>query len=181
MQFYLHLLLLSPSLTTRAATPSWAFSLPYSLHICIQILPFLSGKAQERWKWMPEVHLAEIPLQPRLRWAGDCGGAPCPWEWAASVPGSPTASSLVPIAHLALLSPEEARGFQKLFCSWKRLHPYLFCNNLATATHSRIPPFTGFVMPHVWHSQVSNCAFHWRLGCFNNRLLQCSALRKGKE
>jgi len=73
--------------------------------------------------------------------------APC--ERAASVPGSPVAR--LPVDGPAILweSPACAEAAKSCFAVGEGCHPYLYGDNLVTATHSHSSPFTGLVTLHM--------------------------------
>lgn len=182
--FYLRLLLLVPSLTPRAATPSSAFSLPIPPHIPVFAARSSPSRVENHGK--DEIQCLRFTWQSFPRGHipgghGDRGGAPCPPRASGKRAGEPCGELAGRWPCRLAGEPCLGRGCQKLFCSWRRLRPYLFSDNLVTATHGRGSLFAGLVMLHLRRSQVSNCALRYCLGWFNNRLLQCSALRKGKE
>lgn len=161
MQFYLRLLLLVPSLTPRAAMPSSASSLPGPLHI-----PIFAARSSPSWV---ETHGKDESECLRFTWQSfscghvpgghaDRGGAPCPLQASGKRAGEPCGKLAGRWPRHPVGKPCLCRGCQKLFCSWRRLRPYLFGDNLVTATHSCRSPFAGLVTLHLRRSQVKLCA-----------------------
>lgn len=105
--------------------------------------------------------------------------APC--KRAASVLESPEASLSVDGPTISQGSPACAEATESYFAVGEGCA--LICSAITqqqqhTAT---VPCLQGLLTLHLRHSWVSNYALRYCLGCFNMRLLQCSALWKGKE
>lgn len=148
MQFYLRLLPLVPSLTPRATTPSSAFSLPGPPHIPIFAARFSPS-------WVENCRKDESECS-RFTWQslacgrvpgghGDPGEIPCSLQASSKCAGEPWGELVSRRPHHLAGKPCLCRGYRKLFCSWRRLRPYLFGDNPATATHGRGSLFAGLV------------------------------------